>query len=468
MKAWLRPTFVLGLSIALAATSLASVALAAGDPHITFWAVKEGPVVYEGDRPTVQLAFDDPDLTDVHTVTIDWGDSSSDMYTLPVGARGDLAAVPPVYVELQKTEPYVNESPGTLVIFVSVEDQTSAADGRTLSITVLNATPVFTSFSLSPTDLEAGGAVTATGRFSDGSADSHTVELNWDDGTALTTINLAPGVMEFTTDAHTYDAAGGYTVSATVTDDAGARGDPATATVSVRAPNHAPTGLVFDATATGSSVVVSGSFTDADATDAHTITVTWGDDTPSDSQALLAGEFTFSAPHVYAASKTYTVSVTVNDPAGASTTDSRQVVVTIEASSASDVIDEMSSRVRSFELDRNTERWLLRKLDDLKDSLAYGNTQVCSDTGILSHLMAFADRTLTSEQYATLSALATELEVAAGCTSSGAVSPKVQEAATVTTTLAPAPTQKDTTVKSATTKSTKSASKLTGARGSAH
>jgi PKD repeat protein len=238
--------------------------------------------------------------------------------------------------------------------------------------------------------------------------------------------------------------------------------------VNVRAPNHAPTGLVFDATANGANVVVTGSFTDSDATDAHTVTVTWGDDTPSDSQPLLAGKFTFSAPHVYAASKTYTVSVTVNDPAGASTTESRPVLVTIEASSASDVIDEMSSRVRSFELDRNTERWLLRKLDDLKDSLAYGNTQVCSDTGILSHLMAFADRTLTSEQYATLSALATELEVAAGCTSSGAVSPKVQEAATVTTTLAPAPTQKDTTVKSATTKSTKSASKLTGARGSAH
>jgi hypothetical protein len=131
--------------------------------------------------------------------------------------------------------------------------------------------------------------------------------------------------------------------------------------------------------------------------------------------------------------------------------------------------------VLSFDLDRNTERWLLRKLDDLQASLAYGNGQVCG-TG-LSHVLSFADRTLTNEQYAALGALAPQLQAAAGCTSNGAQqSPKVQKAPAVTTTATPTPKvqatepKKDTTTKDAAkdaAKSTKAESKATPGR-SAH
>ena len=75
MKALLRPAFVGGLSIAIAATSLvgsSSVALAATRPSIQTWSVSAP--VYEGDRPFATATFIDPDATDLHTVDVSWGD----------------------------------------------------------------------------------------------------------------------------------------------------------------------------------------------------------------------------------------------------------------------------------------------------------------------------------------------------------------------------------------------------------
>ena len=181
----------------------------------------------------------------------------------------------------------------------------------------------------------------------------------------------------------------------------------------------------------------------------------------------VAGTTTFSASHLYAASGTYTVTATVADPANTSATATTQVVVTVPAETASQILDEMSALVLSFNLDRNTERWLLKKLDDLQSSLAYGNGQVCSSSGTLNHLLAFAQRTLTIDQYAAVSVLSTNLEASAGCSSSGAQSPKVLKASNVTpvttvttatakTALAPAP-KKDTTAMT-----TKATLKVTG------
>jgi len=637
MKALLRPLFVGGLSIAIAATSLvgsSSVALGATRPSITSWSVSAP--VYEGDRPFANATFTDVDAGDLHTVDVSWGDDTYDHYTLPLGDRS---------FSLQKTVPYMNETTTPWTVQITVNDPIFSTS-RFTTVTVLNATPSITSFALSATDLEAGGAVTASGTFTDGAADTHSVTLDWGDGSPVTTLNLAAGVFTFTTDAHTYTANGVYTVSATVTDDAGAWA-PATSSVSVHQPNqapsvvsfgvtagnegaasnlaltfadvdaadthtvtvawgdgntsdpvvlssgvtafnashvyadtgnfsvvltladsaghtvtasasvsptnvapvvgslslspssvvdhqtltvsgtftdpgaadtftvtiewgdttswsdslaagvrsfsathaynaagpvtikatvadrdngrssssadlvvgssnHAPTNLSLSATAAGANVSVDASFKDPDALDTHTVLLTWGDGA-SVRQDLAAGPTIFTASHVYTASGTYTVSASVSD-AGGSTSATTQVVVTVPAVTAAEVLDDMSGLVLTFDLDRNTERWLLRKLDDLKDSLAYGNDQVCSNSGTLAHLMAFADRTLTISEDTALNALATDLRGAAGC--DGGLSPKVQKASnatpktTVTTvptktaTPAPAP-KKDTTAKSA-------------------
>ena len=642
MKALLRPLFVGGLSIAIAATTLlgsSSVALAATRPSITTWSLNGD--VYEGDRPFVNATFTDGIDTGPYTVDIDWGDGYPDQYVL-----ADLAARS---FSVQKTVPYLDDSPLAYRIQISLSDPIFTT-ARFLTATVLNRVPSITRFALSSTDMEAGQAVGATGAFTDGAADTHTVTLDWGDGSPTTTMNLVAAVFTFGTDstnAHSYTGAGDFTVTATVTDNAGAFGT-ATSSVSVHAPNqapsvasfgvtagseggssslsltfadvdasdthtvsvawgdgltsdsgvlssdvttfdashvyadtgtysvvltladsarhtvtasasvsptnvapavgslslspsplvdhqtltvsgnftdpgtadtftltvdwgdltsstdslpagtrsfsathaytaagpvtikatvadrdndrssssvdlvvgssnHAPADLSLTASGDGANVVVDATFTDADVLDAHTVVMSWGDGA-SARQDLPANTTTFTASHVYAASNTYTVSATVSD-AGTSTSATTQVVVTVPSSSAADVLDDMSGLVRSFDLDRNTERWLLRKLDDVKGSLAYGNSQVCSSSGTLSHVMAFAQRTLASDEYAALSALSTNVQAAASCSGSGAQSPKVLKASTVTpkttvptvttTTAAPAPApKKDTTPKS--------------------
>ena len=652
MKALLRPLFVCGLSIAMAATSLvgsSSVALAATRPSITTWSISAP--VFEGDRPFVTATFTDPDAGDWHTVDVSWGDNSYDTYTLAVGDRS---------FSVQKSVPYVDESATALTVQITVNDQIFS-NSRFLTVTVLNAAPSITSFGLSSTDMDAGQAVTATAAFKDGgAADTHTVTIDWGDGSAATTTNLAAGVSSFSRDAYTYTAVGDFTVTLTVTDNAGASAT-ATSSVSVHQPNqapsvasfgvtagseggssalaltfadvdaldthtvsvawgdgstsdptvlsagvtgfdashvyadtgtysvvltladsaghtvtanasvsptnvapvvdslsfspgsvvdhqtltlsgsftdpgtadtftltvewgdgtsstdslaagarsfsathaynaagpvtikatvadrdtgrssssadlvvlssnHAPANLSLAATASGANVMVDATFTDPDALDTHDVSMSWGDGATA-LQTLAAGTTTFSASHLYAASGTYTVTATVADPANTSATATTQVVVTVPAETATQILDEMSGLVLSFNLDRNTERWLLKKLDDLQSSLAYGNGQVCSSSGTLNHLLAFAQRTLTIDQYAAVSVLSTNLEASAGCSSSGALSPKVLKASNVTpvTTVttataetAPAPAPK----KDTTAKTTKAALKVTGGRDS--
>src|SRR5258708_15923273 len=102
MKALLRPLLVGGLSIAMAATSLvgsSSVALATTRPSRTTWSITAP--VYEGDRPFINATFTDPDVGELHTVDISWGDNTYDNYTLPLGALS---------FSVQKSVPYVNET----------------------------------------------------------------------------------------------------------------------------------------------------------------------------------------------------------------------------------------------------------------------------------------------------------------------------------------------------------------------
>src|SRR6266581_82167 len=318
MKALLRPLFVCGLSIAMAATSLvgsSSVALAATRPSITTWSISAP--VYEGDRPFVTATFTDPDVLDLHTVDVSWGDNSYDTYTLAVGDRS---------FSVQKSVPYVDESATALTVQITVNDPIYS-NSRFLTVTVLNAAPSITSFGLSSTDMDAGQAVTATAAFNDGgAADTHTVTMDWGDGSAATTTNLAAGVFSFSSDAYTYTAVGDFTVTLTVTDNAGASAT-ATSSVSVHQPNQAPSVASFGVTAgsEGGSSALALTFADADAADTHTVSVAWGDGSTTDSGVLAPDVTTFNSSHVYADTGNYSVVLTLADSAGHTVTASASV-----------------------------------------------------------------------------------------------------------------------------------------------
>ena len=404
----------------------------------------------EGGDSTLAVTFADPDARDTHTVSVAWGDGQTTN-------SGTLAAT-----EVTFDAPHVYADIRNYSLVLTLKDSAAPAHSVTEPrlVSPTNVAPEMGTLSLSPSPVVDHQELTLTGSFTDptgpGTTETFTYKVAWGDGTSSPEVSL--GTDKFFSAKHVYDSAGPVTITATVTDANGGN-DSSTANLVVGSSNHAPTDLAFAVTATGANVVVTGSFTDPDATDTHTVALSWGDGVI---QEVAADGTTFTAPHTYAASNTYTVTATVTDhPAGTSTLPlSKTVLVTIPpTSSAADVLDEISALVRNFNLDRNTERWLLKKIDDLKASLAYGNGQVCSASGTLDHILAFADRTIGNDQFAEFRALTAKLEAAAGCSSNGAQSPKVQKAATVTaktvtpttaspTTSAPTP-KKDTTAKSA-------------------
>ena len=501
----------------------------------------------EGGNSTLAVTFADADAADTHTVFVDWGDGQTTN-------SGTLAAT-----QTRFDAPHVYADTLTYSLVLTLTDSATPAHSvtETKSVSPTNVAPEMGTLSLSPSPVVDHQELTLTGGFTDptgpGTTETFTYKVAWGDGTSSPEVSL--GTDKFFSAKHVYDSAGPVTITATVT-DANGGDDSSTANLVVGSSNHAPTDLAFAATATGANVVVTGSFTDPDATDTHTVALSWGDGveievdadgttftaphvyavsktytvtatvtdhpanastgpvsnpvvvtipptdlafdvTATGANVVVTGSFTdpdttdthtvalswgdgviqevaaegttFTAPHVYAVSNTYTVTVTVTDhPAGTSTLPlSKTVVVTIPASSAADVLDEMSARVRTFNLDRNTERWLLKKIDDLKASLAYGNGQVCSVSGTLDHILAFADRTIGNDQFAEFRALTAKLEAAAGCTSNGAQSPKVQKAAAVTAkpaTPTTTATSASTPKKDTTAKSTKADTKVTAGR----
>jgi hypothetical protein len=88
-------------------------------------------------------------------------------------------------------------------------------------------------------------------------------------------------------------------------------------------------GLAFGLTA---------SFTDADASDTHTATVDWGEGSPAEAVAVAepSGQSpgAINAVHTFSAPGNYTVTVTVNDSAGGSGSDTLQVAVVVPDNAA--------------------------------------------------------------------------------------------------------------------------------------
>ena len=99
---------------------------------------------------------------------------------------------------------------GSYAVQVIVTDPYGAADTAAASVTVDNAPPVITSFTIPAGANAVGTPATVSLAFTDaGSADTHTISVSWGDG--ATTSGLS----------HAYAAPGLYAVSATVGDDDG-------------------------------------------------------------------------------------------------------------------------------------------------------------------------------------------------------------------------------------------------------
>jgi hypothetical protein len=293
-----------------------------------------GPI-NENDSTTLAGAFTDPGSQDTHTVVISWGDGSANT-TLNLAAG---------VLSFSASHSYLDDNPSgtasdTYTVSVSVTDDDTGNDTDSATVTVNNVSPVVTSV-ISTGPINENDSTTLTGAFTDpGGQDTHTVVINWGDGSANTTLNLAAGVLSFSA-SHPYlddnpsgTASDTYTVSVSVTDDdTGNDTDSATVTVN----NVSP--VVTSVNSTGpinenDSTTLAGAFTDPGSQDTHTVVISWGDGSANTTLNLAAGVLSFSASHPYlddnpsgTASDNYTVSVSVTDDDTGNDTDSTTVTV---------------------------------------------------------------------------------------------------------------------------------------------
>ena len=165
-----------------------------------------------------------------------------------------------------------------------------------------------------------------------GLLDTHTVEIDWGDGTA-TTVELAAGERfvgtnhQYLDDDPSVTSQDEYTISVKVTDDdSGMTTGETTVLVKNVAPVIETLTVTPSSISEGNFVTVSGTYSDVGTLDTHTATIRWGDGTVEEFELEgSGGSGTFSISHFYADNDTvnpddgpvpdnlYTIAVTITD-----------------------------------------------------------------------------------------------------------------------------------------------------------
>jgi PKD repeat protein len=366
----------------------------------------------------VSGSFTDPSPRDTFDASLDWGDGSAPWTKAYLATDARTFAASHTYV-----------TPGTYTVTMTVTDDDTGVGTHSATVLVRARNTAPTNLALSADSVVEGDLTTLHGTFVDPDiADTHSASVDWGDGTTAT-VFVAAGAGAFDA-THVYTTAGTYLVNVTVT-------DPASASVAssmnlvVLARNHAPADVVLSVTTTteGETATLTGSFSDPDASDAHTAAVTWGDG----ATALLSvdpGVVSLTATHVYATAGTYTVEVTVSDGALSA---NGSVTATVNAKpTPTDPLADMVALIKSWKLDAGTENSLVTKV---KDS--------CSALNALANgVSAQAGKKLNAEQIAAFNAQAAKLSEWLGCASVPNVTIKGDATATVTPTPRPRPTKR--------------------------
>ena len=263
--------------------------------------------------------------------SINWGDGSPNtVVDLPVGSYAFSA--PHEYTS--------NPASASFTIGVTLSDPYGESAFAQTTVAISNPAPFFAApgLVLSSSSIVEGGTVSVSGTIqSPGGSDSSSVTLNWGDGSAPTTIDLAAGQDTFST-SHVYlnnppgAESENYAIVGSVTDQNGQTGyASANVTVSkgVLQFNAADLGLSETTANEGDTITLSGQFSDPDAESSYTVTINWGDgSTPTglselDAQVVPSatpGLYTFSATHQYLSNPSgeltggsYAIAVSVSD-----------------------------------------------------------------------------------------------------------------------------------------------------------
>src|SRR6266576_3923129 len=192
----------------------------------------------------------------------------------------------------------------------------STTTSKSVTVTAPNQPPT-ANFTSSCSGLSCN--FTSTSSDPDGSISAY----SWTFGDGATSTAANP--------SHTYGSGGTYTVTLRVTDNRGAQSGATSKSVTVTTPNsalvvnagpdaHALTGLLYS---------TSFSFSDATPNGPWSYRIAWGDGSVSTGTRTGTGSFTVGHTYVILLPRTFPITVTVTDAAGASGSDSKNVSVTL-------------------------------------------------------------------------------------------------------------------------------------------
>jgi sugar lactone lactonase YvrE len=172
--------------------------------------------IAENGSVTLSGLVADPGTLDGQTVTINWGD----------GSTNSTIVLTPGVSNFGASHQYPDDAPTNTAsdaypITISAIDKDGGTGSVGTSVTVTNAAPVISGVTGPTNPLALGTSATVTATFTDpGTQDTHSCTFSWDNGQPATAGSISESAGSGScTATRTYTAAGVYTVAATVTDD---------------------------------------------------------------------------------------------------------------------------------------------------------------------------------------------------------------------------------------------------------
>lgn len=174
--------------------------------------------VQEGDEISLEATFNSMGIGRTYAAKIDWGDGTR--------VDGDVAGPsrPSENGSVSGSHSYGDE--GEYRIVVTVTDDSGRYTTESKTVTVRNAAPSLRT--IENREVYAGEAFSIQSQFSDpGVRDTHTVEIDWGDGTrSVEPVGASESPPSKTVAArHTYRQAGSYQVTVKAADNGGGRGE---------------------------------------------------------------------------------------------------------------------------------------------------------------------------------------------------------------------------------------------------
>jgi hypothetical protein len=255
--------------------------------------------VNENQSTILSVTFTDPDMSEAHTVVINWGDGQVETST-------NLSAGITNYSATHFYPDNPNNPSGNYTANITVLDQYQTSVSTSAPIKVLNVPPANLDFSLTSSSINEGGSVTLSGSFTDpGTLDTHAVSIAWGDGSPNFTANLATGQFVFGA-THTFrnNKPGGFSIVVTVLDKDGGSASASTNLTVNNVPPALSNVAITSPITVGSTATLTGNMGDAGALDTFVLTVTWGDGSANTVASYPASTTSFNLTHVYSTAGT--------------------------------------------------------------------------------------------------------------------------------------------------------------------